>query len=78
MLCPANMLGYMCAIRRAFIGRHPERSCARLCFSRVFRGRATQSKDLSPMSMPFAVAAVEEPLFDVNAIRGGCTLCLII
>ena len=26
--------------------RHPERSCARFA-SRVFRGRATQSKDLS-------------------------------
>src|SRR5690242_4457446 len=30
--------------------RHPERSCARLCLSRDFRGRATQSKDLSSMS----------------------------
>ncbi len=47
MLCPVNMLGYLCAIRRGFVGRYPERSPARLCFSRVFAGRGTQSKDLS-------------------------------
>jgi hypothetical protein len=47
MLCPANILGYLRAIRLVLRGHVILSGVARLCLSRVFRGRATQSKDLS-------------------------------
>jgi hypothetical protein len=57
MLCPANMLGYLCAIRRVGLGLSVvilSGVRARFWFSRVFCGRAT---------------AVEGPLFDFPASR---------
>jgi hypothetical protein len=47
ILCPANMLGYLSSIRHAFTGAVMLSEVARVFASRVFRGRATQSKDLS-------------------------------
>src|SRR4029077_16807958 len=47
------------------IDRHPERSCTRFCLSRVFRGRATQSKDLSWIS-PLATRQIRR-VFSVPA-----------
>ena len=50
MLCPANMLGAMSAIRLKIQGvviRHPERSVPRLLL--CAKRRDTQSKDLSSL-----------------------------
>jgi hypothetical protein len=69
MLCPANMLGYLYAIRLAQTGarrcRHAviPSGVARFCCSRAFGGRATQTRDLSWIEN-IAVAPIEERFFD--------------
>jgi hypothetical protein len=66
MLCPANMLGVICAIRLAQTGRrHPERSFARFWFPRGFCGRETQPKDLSSISTVPRRTHTARPCFSV-------------